>query len=144
MEDQLPKRRPGRPRKPRTPSALSTNQAIVAAVGVDVVTSDLQMPAVRNPETAGQIQMAAGLGFTSEQIAIMVGVSVEAVETVYADDSAVGVVLANRDVALAFLQAARSGEDWRASEAWLRHRAGWSGGAGSSGDLLIQINIPPA
>lgn len=123
-------------RRPLKPSALA-----LAEAPRNPLTGEY-LPRGRDEAVAAAVEMAAGLGFSAEEIAVLCRVDVPALQSEYAQELAGGGLRANHEVAAAFLLAARSGEDWRASEAWLRYRAGWEDRSKpQAGDILIEINL---
>lgn len=85
------------------------------------------VPHDRNDYTAGQVDAMAALGFSVEEIAVVLNLRPGQIRMHYEPELAAAAVKANMEVATAFLKAAKSGEDWKASQAWLKARAGWDG-----------------
>ena len=83
------------------------------------------IPHERDEKTAGQVEAMAALGFTDKEIAVQLNLRPGQVRHYYAQELQAGPVKANMQVAKAFLDVAKSGTNWQASQSWLRARAGW-------------------
>lgn len=117
------------------------DRAALAIAGHNPLTGEY-LPRGRDEATAGAVQLAAGLGFSPDEIAILCNVDPFALSRFYGAELESGALHANHEVAQAFLNAAKSGEDWRASEAWLRYRGGWQDKQrAENGAILIEINL---
>lgn len=124
-----------------TPNLIPARPSAVDA-GKDPLTGDV-VPHQRDEKIAGQVEAMSALGFCAEEIAVALNLRPGQVRHYYAHELQVAPVKANMQVAKAFFDVAKSGDNWQASLSWLKNRAGWAekDESAAAGSISIQINI---
>lgn len=79
----------------------------------------------RTDRSAGQVETMSALGFSVDEIALALNVRPGKLRQHYARELDTAPLNANMQVAKAFYDVAKSGQDWKASLSWLKNRAGW-------------------
>lgn len=82
-------------------------------------------PHERTERSAGQVETMSALGFSVEEIALALNVRPGQLRQHYSRELDTAPLNANLQVARAFYDVAKSGQDWKASLSWLKNRAGW-------------------
>lgn len=109
---------------PKRNSSVTPARAPVGEAGRDPLTGENE-PHERSERVAGQVEVMSGLGFSVEEIAVATNLRPGQIRMHYARELNIAPLSANLQVAQAFYDVAKSGEDWKASLSWLKNRAGW-------------------
>ena len=120
---------------------MSVPKVSTIEAGRDPLTGDL-VPHERSEAIAGQVTAMAALGFNSDEIAVALDLRPGQVRHYYERELQSAGIKANMQVAAAFHKVAVKGDDWRASHAWLKARAGWEESDKQAGNVIaIHIHV---